>query len=67
LFDLFLKPISLLANNFGEAYRYNDKKKNVISRYYERMRRKDPERFKQIEHKRGESLKAKIKQRLGIE
>jgi hypothetical protein len=54
-------PISLLANNFGDSYRYGYKKDKVLERYYERMDKIDPSRSMPKDKRKIKQLKAKIK------
>jgi hypothetical protein len=57
-------PISLLANNFGDSYRYNGKKDKVLDRYYERMDKIDPSRSMPKDQRTLRELKKKLKKML---
>jgi hypothetical protein len=54
-------PISLLANNFGNSYRYSYKKDKVLERYYERIEKINPAKGLTQGCKRIKQFKTKLK------
>jgi hypothetical protein len=58
-------PIGLLANNFQEAYKFNNKKDIIIERYYERMDKIDPSKSMSKDQRLIKKYKGKLKKIFG--
>jgi hypothetical protein len=58
-------PIGLLASNFQEAYKFNNKKDIIIERYYERMDKIDPSKSMNKEQRFIKNYKRKLRDFLG--